>query len=130
MLHPQTRENLLRDAAGGVRLRHVPAVRRPGPPARAAGAGRAVRKGGQPGVLRALRRAGLDAGQIGMEAENLHLAIEEEAFEAEVCTATSRPRPRRSATYAAERFQHLREDGATATSSWPFQALDPADQAE
>jgi rubrerythrin len=51
----------------------------------------------------------LDAGVIGMEAENLHLAIEEEAFEAEVMYRDFQAHSEAVGDHAdAERFRRLR----------------------
>ena len=124
VLHPQTRENLLHHAAGGVvafamYLLYAAQARQPA-------GGRSwpscVRPGGQPGVLGHFAEQALDAAVIGMEAENLHLAIEEEAFEAEVmyrdfqaqAEAVGECRRRRTTSGAS-----ARTSGATATSSWP-----------
>ena len=53
----------------------------------------------------------LEAGVIGMEAENLHLAIEEEAFEAEVMYRDFQAQAETVGDHAAaERFRRLRED--------------------
>ena len=75
----------------------------------------------------------LDAGVIGMEAENLHLAIEEEAFEAEVMYRDFQAQAEAVGDHAAaERFQRLREDERANRDQFltVLRALDPADPAE
>jgi rubrerythrin len=75
----------------------------------------------------------LELGQIGMEAENLHLAIEEEAFEAEVMYRDFQAQAEAVGDHAAaERFRHLREDERRNRDQFlaVLRALDPADPAE
>src|SRR5512132_1170082 len=75
----------------------------------------------------------LEAGVIGMEAENLHLAIEEEAFEAEVMYRDFQAQAQAVGDHdAAERFQRLREDERRNRdqSLTVLRNLDPADPAE
>jgi rubrerythrin len=74
-----------------------------------------------------------EAGLIGMEAENLHLAIEEEAFEAEVMYRDFQAQAEAVGDQrTAERFQRLREDerGNRDRFLTVLRALDPADPAE
>src|SRR5512133_3795417 len=75
----------------------------------------------------------LEAGVIGMEAENLHLAIEEEAFEAEVMYRDFQAQAEAVGDHAAaERFQRLREDERHNRDQFltVLRAMDPADPAE
>jgi rubrerythrin len=75
----------------------------------------------------------LEAGVIGMEAENLHLAIEEEAFEAEVMYRDFQAQAETVGDQgAAERFGRLREDERRNRDRFlaVLRALDPADPAE
>jgi rubrerythrin len=75
----------------------------------------------------------LEAGVIGMEAENLHLAIEEEAFEAEVMYRDFQAQAEAVGDQqAAERFRRLREDERRNRDRFlaVLRALDPADPAE
>ena len=75
----------------------------------------------------------LEAGVIGMEAENLHLAIEEEAFEAEVMYRDSQAQAETVGDHAAaERFRRLREDERRNRDQFltVLRDLDPADPAE
>jgi rubrerythrin len=75
----------------------------------------------------------LEAGVIGMEAENLHLAIEEEAFEAEVMYRDFQAQAEAVGDHAAaERFQRLREDERRNRDQFlaVLRDLDPADPAE
>jgi rubrerythrin len=75
----------------------------------------------------------LDAGVIGMEAENLHLAIEEGAFEAEVMYRDFQAQAQAVGDdAAAERFQRLREDERRNRDQFltVLRNLDPADPAE
>jgi rubrerythrin len=74
-----------------------------------------------------------EAGLLGMEAENLHLAIEEEAFEAEVMYRDFQAQAEAVGDHAtAERFWRLREDerGNRDRFLAVLRALDPADPAE
>jgi rubrerythrin len=81
----------------------------------------------------------LELGLIGMEAENLHLAIEEEAYEAEVMYRDFQAQAQAQAQAgavgdhaAAERFLRLRENERRNRDRFlaVLRALDPADPAE
>ena len=75
----------------------------------------------------------LELGLMGVEAENLHLAIEEEAFEAEVMYRDFQAQAEAVGDHAAaERFQRLREDERANRDQFltALRALDPADPAE
>ena len=75
----------------------------------------------------------LEVGVIGMEAENLHLAIEEEAFEAEVMYRDFQAQAEAVGDHAAaQRFRRLREDERRNRDQFlaVLRALDPADPAE
>jgi rubrerythrin len=68
-----------------------------------------------------------------MEAENLHLAIEEEAFEAEVLYRNFQAQAESVGDHdAAERFRRLREDERRNRDQFlaVLRAMDPADPAE
>ena len=74
-----------------------------------------------------------EAGVIGMEAENLHLAIEELAYEAEVMYRDFQAQAEAVRDHAAaERFRRLREDERRNRDRFlaVLRALDPADPAE
>ena len=74
-----------------------------------------------------------EAGVIGMEAENLHLAIEELAYEAEVMYRDFQAQAEAVGDHAAaERFRRLREDERRNRDRFlaVLRALDPADPAE
>ena len=74
-----------------------------------------------------------EAGVIGMEAENLHLAIEELAYEAEVMYRDFQAQAQAVGDHAAaERFRCLREDERANRDRFlaVLRALDPADPAE
>jgi rubrerythrin len=74
-----------------------------------------------------------EAGVIGMEAENLHLAIEELAYEAEVMYRDFQVQAEAVGDHAAaERFRRLREDERANRDRFlaVLRALDPADPAE
>ena len=74
-----------------------------------------------------------EAGVIGMEAENLHLAIEEEAYEAEVMYRDFQAQAEAVGDHAAaEWFRRLREDERANRDRFlaVLRALDPADPAE
>ena len=74
----------------------------------------------------------LELGLIGMEAENLHLAIEE-AFEVEVMYRDFQAQAQAVGDHdAAERFQRLREDERRNRDQFltVLRNLDPADPAE
>ena len=75
----------------------------------------------------------LEVGVVGMEAENLHLAIEEEAFEAEVMYREFQAQADAVGDHAAaERFRRLREDERRNRDQFlaALRDLDPADPAE
>jgi rubrerythrin len=75
----------------------------------------------------------LEVGLIGMEAENLHLAIEEEAFEAELMYRDFQAQAEVVGDHGtAERFRRLREDqrGNRDRFLAVLRAMDPADPAE
>jgi rubrerythrin len=75
----------------------------------------------------------LEAGVLGMEAENLHLAIEEEAFEAEVMYRDFQAQAEAVGDHAAaEQFRRLREDERANRDQFlvVLRDLDPADPAE
>jgi rubrerythrin len=75
----------------------------------------------------------LELGVIGMEAENLHLAIEEEAFEAEVMYRDFQAQAEAVGDHAAaEQFRRLREDERRNRDQFlaVLRAMDPADPAE
>jgi rubrerythrin len=75
----------------------------------------------------------LEVGVIGMEAENLHLAIEEEAFEAEVMYRDFQAQAEAVGDpQTAERFRRLREDERANRDQFlaVLRDLDPADPAE
>jgi rubrerythrin len=75
----------------------------------------------------------VELGVIGMEAENLHLAIEEEAFEAEVMYRDFEAQAAAVGDgAAAERFRRLREDERRNRDQFLAvqRDLDPADPAE
>ena len=74
-----------------------------------------------------------EAGVIGMEAENLHLAIEELAYEAEVMYRDFQAQAEAVGDHAAaERFRRLREDERANRARFlaVLRSLDPADPAE
>ena len=110
-LHPQTRENLLRAMrreAGRLRqyLLYATQARKHGRPRWPSCSSRWPRR--STSATSSSRPWRL--GQIGMEAENLHLAIEEEAFEAEVMYRDFQAQAEAAGDAAAERFRRLRED--------------------
>jgi rubrerythrin len=75
----------------------------------------------------------LDLGLLGYEAENLHLAIEEEAFEADVMYRDFQSQAEAVGDHAAaERFRRLREDERRNRDQFlaVLRAMDPADPAE
>jgi rubrerythrin len=75
----------------------------------------------------------LEAGVIGMEAENLHLALEELAFEADVMYRDFQAQAEAVGDHgAAERFRRLREDERRNRDQFlaVLRAMDPADPAE
>jgi rubrerythrin len=135
-LHPQTRENLLRAmrreafAFASYLLYATQA-----------------RKHGRPEIAQLFEQVATEeyfghfveqafqVGVIGMEAENLHLAIEELVFEAEVMYRDFQAQAQAQAVgdhAAAERFLRLREDERRNRDRFlaVLRALDPADPAE
>ena len=121
-LHPQTRENLLRamrrEAFAFARyLLYATQAREHGRQEVA----ELFEKVAEEEYFGHFTEQALELGLIGMEAENLHLAIEEEAFEADVMYRDSRPRPTRWATTPPPSGSGAcaRTNDATATSSWP-----------
>ena len=133
-LHPQTREHLLtamrREAFAFARYM-LCAVQ--------------ARKHGRPQVADLFEQVArqeyfehfaeqaLGLGLIGMEAENLHLAIEEEAFQADVMYRDFQAQAEAVGDHAAaERFRRLREDERRNRDRFlaVLRAMDPADPAE
>ena len=133
-LHPQTRENLLRAmrreafAFASYLLYATQA-----------------RKHGRPQVAELFQQVAteeyfghfveqaVEAGVIGMEAENLHLAIEELAYEAEVMYRDFQVQAQAVGDHAAaEWFRCLREDERHHRDRFltVLRAMDPADPAE
>jgi rubrerythrin len=135
-LHPQTRENLLRAmrreafAFASYLLYATQA-----------------RKHGRPEIAQLFEQVATEeyfghfveqafqVGVIGMEAENLHLAIEELVFEAKVMYRDFQAQAQAEAVgdhAAAERFLRLREDERRNRDRFlaVLRALDPADPAE
>ena len=133
-VHPQTRENLLRAMrreAYAFAMFLLYATQ--------------ARKHGRPQVAELFEQVAteeyfghfveqaLEVGVIGMEAENLHLAIEEEAFEAEVMYRDFQGQAQAVGDHAAaERFRRLREDERANRDQFlaVLRNLDPADPAE
>ena len=111
-VHPQTRENLLRAMrreayAFAMYLLYAAQARRHGRPQLADLFEQVAREE----YFGHFAEQALEVGVIGMEAENLHLAIEEEAFEAEVMYRDFQAQAEAVGDQeAAERFQRLRED--------------------
>jgi rubrerythrin len=130
-LHPQTRKNLLRAMrreafAFAMYLLYATQARKHGRP-EAAELFETVAREEHFGHF---AEQTLDVGLLGMEAENLHLAIEQETFEADVMyrdfEAQTGPDGDQE---AAERFRRLREDERRNRdqSLAVLQAMDPAD---
>jgi rubrerythrin len=128
-LHPQTRENLLRamrrEAFAFARyLLYATQARQHGRQEVA----ELFEKVAEEEYFGHFTDQALELGLIGMEAENLHLAIEEEAmyrdFQAQAEAVGDHG--------AAERFQRLREDERRNRDQFlaVLRALDPADPAE
>jgi rubrerythrin len=133
-VHPQTRENLLRAMrreAYAFAMYLLYATQ--------------ARKHGRPQVAELFEQVAteeyfghfveqaLEVGVIGMEAENLHLAIEEEAFEAEVMYRDFQGQAQAVGDHAAaERFRRLREHERRNRDQFlaVLRNLDPADPAE
>ncbi|HWD45013.1 MAG TPA: ferritin family protein, partial [Actinomycetota bacterium] len=111
-LDPQTRENLLRAMrreayAFAMYLLYATQARRHGRPQLA----QLFEQAANEEYFGHFIEQALDLGVIGMEAENLHLAIEEEAFEAEVMYRDFQAQAEAVGDdAAAERFRRLRED--------------------
>lgn len=133
-LHPQTRENLLRAMrreafAFATYLLYATQARKHGRP-EVAEAFETVAKEEYFGHF--VEQA-LDVSLIGMEAENLHLAIEEEAYEAEVMYRDFQAQAEAVGDDGvAERFRRLREDERRNRERFlaVLRAMDPADPAE
>ena len=133
-LHPRTRENLLRamrrEAFAFARyLLYATQARQHGRPEVA----ELFEKVADEEYFGHFTDQALELGLIGMEAENLHLAIEEEAFEAEVMYRDFQAQAEAVGDHgAAERFQRLREDERRNRNQFlaVLRALDPADPAE
>jgi rubrerythrin len=133
-VHPQTRENLLRAMrreayAFAMYLLYATQARKHGRPQVA----ELFEQVATEEYLGHLAEQALEAGVIGMEAENLHLAIEELAFEAEVMYRDVRAQAEAVGDQeAAERFWRLREDERANRDRFlaVLRNLDPADPAE
>ncbi|HET7516922.1 MAG TPA: ferritin family protein [Actinomycetes bacterium] len=133
-MHPQTRENLLRAMrreafAFATYLLYATQARKHGRPQIAELFERVAREE----YFGHFVEQALEVGVIGMEAENLHLAIEEEAFEAEVMYRDFQTQAEAVGDLAAaERFSRLREDERRNRDQFlaALRALDPADPAE
>jgi rubrerythrin len=133
-LHPQTRENLLsamrREAfAFAMYLLHTAQAREHGRPQVA----ELFEKVAEDEYFGHFTDQALELGLIGMEAENLHLAIEEQAFKAEVMYRDFQAQAQAVGDHdAAERFQRLREDERRNRDQFltVLRNLDPADPAE
>jgi rubrerythrin len=108
-------------------------VRGAGAPARAAGGRRPVREGGQAGVLRDFAEQALDLGLVSTEAENLHLAIEEEAYQADTMYREFAAQAGAAGDHAAaQRFQRLAQYERRNRDEFltTLRGLDPPDPAE
>jgi rubrerythrin len=133
-LHPQTRENLLsamrREAfAFASYLLYATQARKHGRPQLA----ELFQQVAEDEYFGHFTEQALELGLIGMEAENLHLAIEEEAFEAEVLYRDFQAQAESVGDDdAAERFRRLREDERRNRDQFlaVLRAMDPADPAE
>jgi rubrerythrin len=133
-LHPTTRENLLsamrREAfAFATYLLYATQARKHGRPQVA----ELFQKVAEEEYFGHFTEQALELGQIGMEAENLHLAIEEEAFEAQVMYRDFQAQAEVVGDHAAsKRFRRLREDERRNRDQFlaVLRALDPADPAE
>ena len=133
-LHPQTRENLLRAMrregyAFAMYLLYAAQARRHGRPQLA----ELFEQVATEEYFGHFVEQALEAGVVGMEAENLHLAIEELAFEAEVMYRDFQAQAEAVGDQeAAERFQRLREDERRNRDRFlvVLGDLDPADPAE
>ena len=133
-LHPQTRENLLRamrrEAFAFARyLLYATQARQHGRQEVA----ELFEKVAEEEYFGHFTEQALETGLIGMEAENLHLAIEEEAFEADVMYRDFQAQADAVGDHAAaERFRRLREDERCNRDQFlvALGAMDPADPAE
>jgi rubrerythrin len=133
-VHPQTRENLLRAMrreayAFAMYLLYATQARKHGRPQLA----ELFEQVANQEYFGHFADQALEAGVIGMEAENLHLAIEEEAFEAEVMYRDFQAQAEAVGDgAAAERFRRLREDERRNRDHLlaVLRDLDPADPAE
>ena len=133
-VHPQTRENLLRAMrreayAFAMYLLYATQARKHGRPEIA----QLFEQVAKEEYFGHFVEQALEAGVIGMEAENLHLAIEEEAFEAEVMYRDFETQAEAVGDHAAaERFRRLREDERRNRDQFlaVLRDLDPADPAE
>jgi rubrerythrin len=133
-MHPQTREHLLRAMrreayAFAMYLLYATQARKHGRPEVA----ELFEQVAKEEYFGHFVEQALEAGVIGMEAENLHLAIEEEAFEAEVMYRDFQAQAEAVGDHAAaERFQRLREDERRNRDQFlaVLGDLDPADPAE
>ncbi|HET7517251.1 MAG TPA: ferritin family protein [Actinomycetes bacterium] len=133
-VHPQTRENLLRAMrreayAFAMYLLYATQARKHGRPQLA----ELFEQVATEEYFGHFVEQALEVGVIGMEAENLHLAIEEEAFEAEVMYRDFQGQAQAVGDHAAaERFRRLREDERANRDQFlaVLRNLDPADPAE
>ena len=133
-LHPQTRENLFRAMrreayAFAMYLLYATQARKHGRPQLAD----LFEQVANQEYFGHVADQALEAGVIGMEAENLHLAIEEEAFEAEVMYRDFQAQAEAVGDDGvAERFRRLREDERRNRERFlaVLRAMDPADPAE
>jgi rubrerythrin len=133
-MHPQTREHLLRAMrreayAFAMYLLYATQARKHGRPEVA----ELFEQVAKEEYFGHFVEQALEAGVIGMEAENLHLAIEEEAFEAEVMYRDFQAQAEAVGDHAAaERFRRLREDERRNRDQFlaVLRDLDPADPAE
>jgi rubrerythrin len=133
-LHPQTRENLLsamrREAfAFASYLLYATQARKHGRPEIA----ELFQQVAEEEYFGHFVEQALEAGVIGMEAENLHLTIEAEAFEADVMYRDFQAQAEAVGDHgAAERFRQLREDERRNRDQFlaVLRAMDPADPAE
>jgi rubrerythrin len=133
-MHPQTRENLLRAMrreayAFAIYLLYATQARKHGRPQIA----QLFEQVANEECFGHFADQAREAGAIGMEAENLHLAIEEEAFEAEVMYRDFQAQAETVGDHAAaERFRRLREDERRNRDQFlaVLRNLDPADPAE
>jgi hypothetical protein len=116
----------------GRRSRSPPSVCHPGPPARREQLAEQFDQAAGEEYFGHFAEQAREAGVIGMEAENLHLAIEE-AFEAEVMYRDFQAQAQAVGDHpAADRFRRLGEDQRRNRDQFlaALRALDPADPAE